>query len=94
MKYCYVSLLSSVNYLSGVVALARSLKSTGTKIPFLCVCSKDLDEKVVNRLHEQGIATSKLTKSATEGLEILNSTEFTHWKYTFDKLFLWGVIGG
>lgn len=94
MKCCYVTLLSTENYLPGVVALARSLKSTGTKIPFLCVCSKDLDEKVVNRLHEQGIATSKLTKSATEGLEILNSTEFSHWEYTFDKLLLWGSYWG
>lgn len=39
MKCCYVTLLSIENYLPGVVALARSLKSTGTKIPFLCVCS-------------------------------------------------------
>lgn len=39
MKCCYVTLLSTENYLPEVVALARSLKPTGTKIPFLCVCS-------------------------------------------------------
>ena len=93
MKYGYVTLLSSENYLPGVVALARSLKATGTKVPFECVCSKDLDEKVVNRLHQYGVATSRLAKSATEGLEIPNSAEFSHWKYTFDKLLLWRVGG-
>lgn len=94
MKCCYVTLLSSESYLPGVVALARSLKATGTKVPFECICSKDLDEKVVNRLHQQGIATLRLTMSAAEGLDISNSIEFSHWKYTFDKLLLWDIRGG
>lgn len=94
MKYGYVTLLSSENYLPGVVALAHSLKATGTKVPFECVCSKDLDEKVVNRLHQYGVATSRLVQSATEGVEVPNSAEFSHWKYTFDKLLLWEVGGG
>lgn len=94
MKYGYVTLLSSESYLPGVVALARSLKATGTKLPFECVCSKDLDEKVVARLHQYGIATSRLAKSATEGLEIPNNAAFSHWKYTFDKLLLWDIRGG
>jgi len=94
MKYGYVTLLSSESYLPGVVALARSLKATGTRIPFECVCSKGLGENVVARLHEYGIATSRLAKSATEGLEIPNDAECSHWKYTFDKLLLWGFMGG
>ena len=94
MKYGYVTLLSSESYLPGVVALARSLKATGTQVPFECVCSKDLDEKAVEQLHAYGIATSRLAKSATEGLEIPNGSAYSHWKYTFDKLLLWGNWGG
>lgn len=94
MKYGYVTLLSSESYLPGVVSLARSLKATGTKLPFECVCSKDLDEKVVARLHQYAIATSRLAQSATEGLEIPNNSAFDHWKYTFDKLLLWDIRGG
>lgn len=73
--------------------MARSLKATGTKIPFECVCSKDLDENVVARLHQYGIATSRLSKSAAEGLEIPNVSAYSHWKYTFDKLLLWDIRG-
>lgn len=93
-KYGYVTLLSSESYLPGVLVLARSLKATGTKIPFECVCSKDLDENVVARLHQYGIATSRLSKSAAEGLEIPNVSAYSHWKYTFDKLLLWDIRGG
>lgn len=93
-SYGYVTLLSSESYLPGVLALARSLKASGTKIPFECVCSKDLDENVVARLHQYGISTSRLSKSATEGLEIPNDAAFAHWKHTFDKLLLWDIRGG
>lgn len=94
MKCGYVTLLSSEGYLPGVIGLYRSLKATGTKIPFECVCSKGLDKEVIAKLHKEGISTFQLERSATEGLEIPNQAAFAHWKYTFDKLLLWGNVGG
>lgn len=94
MKYGYVTLLSSKSYLPGVIALYRSLKATGTQMPFECVCSKGLDKQTIARLHEEGISTFQLDRNATEGLEIPNQAAFSHWKYTFDKLLLWGNVGG
>lgn len=94
MKYGYVTLLSSEDYLPGVIGLYRSLKDTGTKIPFECVCSKGLDKVVIGKLHKEGISTYQLEKSATEGLEIPNQAAYAHWKYTFDKLLLYGNMWG
>lgn len=94
MKYVYVTLLSSESYLPGVIGLYRSLMATGTKIPFKCVCSKDIGKWIIDKLHAYGISTCQLEKNATEGLEIPNQSAYVHWKYTFDKLLLWGNVGG
>ena len=91
MKYGYVTLLSSATYLPGVIALARSLRETGTKIFFECVCSKNINAEVIDTLHYHKIKTHQLEYSVVDNLPISNSPEYSHWNYTFDKLFLWDM---
>lgn len=91
MKYGYVTLLSSATYLPGVIALARSLRETGTKISFECVCSKNINAEVIDTLHYHKIKTHQLEYSVVDNLPISNSPEYSHWNYTFDKLFLWDM---
>lgn len=92
-KISYVTLLSTQNYLDGVIVLYKSLRQY-SKIPFHCVCSKSLPKRCIEELNNEGINTISLTETAIEMAQITPHTVsgLEHWNYTFDKLLLWGLV--
>lgn len=90
MKYSYVTLLSTESYLPGVIALFRSWKQTNPAYPFVCFCSVSVRSEALERLHRLGIATQRFAKGAVDASGISNQAEYSYWRYTFDKLLLWG----
>lgn len=90
-KYTYATLLSTVSYIPGVIVLHRSLQKYGqTKYPFVCICSKNISEEMLEPLKREGINCRRLNRSAIDNLYMPNrNNDFEHWNYTFDKLLLW-----
>lgn len=87
----YITLLSSRNYLQGVIVLYRSLRSLKSRYPLYCVLSVSIDEATEQILEREGIRCIRLSHSAvTENINPLGQG-FSHWNYTFDKLFIWGL---
>ena len=93
MNYTFATLLSSSDYLLGVIVLYKSLQKYGkTQYPFLCVCSKSIKDDDISKLQKLGIKCKKLAISATEDIDLSEQPpEYQHWNNTFDKLLLWGL---
>ena len=64
-KISYITLLSTPNYLDGVIVLFKSLRQY-SQMPFHCICSKSLPQICIERLKKEGIDTLKLTDPAFE----------------------------
>ena len=56
MNYCYCSLLTSDNYLKGVLGLAYSLKIVDSKYPFLVIITDNISEESIDILKENNIS--------------------------------------
>ena len=88
-KEVYITLLSTNNYLKGVLVLNKSLKKTNTKYPLVVLVSPGISEKTVNILSSFKIETIRMTESITLDLSKNNqSAAYSHWNNTFDKLYL------
>jgi glycogenin glucosyltransferase len=86
----FVTLLSTANYLPGVLALNESLRRTGTRYPLLVVISCDTPETVENILVTRNIKVLRL-KGILKIPEI-HLTSNGHWGNTFDKIQIFGLI--
>ena len=79
--YSYVCVLSTNNYLEGVLVLNENLKQLKSKYPLLCLINEFISEEtrqILTKFHikyklQKAILPSSITDSA-------------RWKYTFDKL--------
>lgn len=92
MKKAFVTLLSSISYVPGVMVLYKSLEKYGkTSYPFICVCSKNIKETDVLPLKKIGIECLMLERSALDGIACTCNQGFERWNFTFDKLLLWGL---
>ena len=86
----YVTLLSSEQYLDGVIILNQSLRFVKSEYPLFCALSENISVQVANFLNGVGIRTVRLKQSLiVESLQ--NTSTFRHWNYTFDKLLIWGL---
>lgn len=91
-KCIYATVLSTESYLPGVIKLYKSIKKTKSSYPFVCVCSMNITDSTMTCLKEQGIECLQLDRCAIEDISTFNfSKEQEHWKYTFDKLLLFGL---
>lgn len=54
-KYAYVTLVTTNNYVPGVVILYESLKRVKSQFPLICMYNKDISEDNLKRLREVGI---------------------------------------
>lgn len=83
----YVTLLTSENYLPGTLVLAKSLKKTGTKIPFIVlVCGDSLSDEakqVLARNADDIIYAPILKSDNAENLRLLGRAELD---ITYSKL--------
>ncbi len=88
----YVTLLSESSYVKGVLKLYRSMQKVGCKYPLLCVCSKDIPPQDIQILLKKSILVHVLDDRIDYNAQLLqNEHEFSHWKFTFDKLQIWGL---
>lgn len=91
-QYAYMTVLSTDSYIPGVIKLYKSLKATNTVYPFICVCSRNIAKTSIESLNKRGIKCIKLDVCAVDNIASLeNDTSFSHWKYTYDKLLLFGL---
>ena len=87
MKKTFLTLLSTENYLKGVLVLHQSLMDTNTNYPFVVLLSERISENIEKILHSYNIQTLRMDSPL--GVDIpddLNKGYATHWNYTFEKL--------
>lgn len=97
-RYIYATLLSTPGYLQGIKVLYKSLCKYGKlRYPFVCFCSQGLPEHCIEELKWYGIECIRLSSYALEDStfqemkSLYSSSKVSHWAYTFDKLFLFGM---
>ena len=78
--YSYVCVLSTNNYLDGVLVVNECLKRFKSKYPLLCLINENITEETRKILDGFDIKYKEDKAILPSGLED------TRWKYTFDKL--------
>ena len=86
----YLTLLSTKNYLDGVLALHSSLKSCKSEYPLHCLLSESIDQRIKSILDKNGIPYIQLEQTIMKGV-INGDKHYSHWNFTFDKLHVWGL---
>jgi len=86
----YVTLLSSDNYLEGVLTLHYSMKLVGSEYPLCCLVSTTVSESVETTIKNHGIETIRLVEPAIT-FKANNVEWASNWDFTFDKLKVWGL---
>lgn len=90
----FITLLSSKNYLEGVLVLDNSLKKVGSKYPLTVLVSLDLYnnyKEIVEILAFNKIEYQILEKKITLPVEITQKIYSKRWINTFDKLQVFGL---
>lgn len=85
----YITLLSTLDYLPGVLALHESLCQVDAAYPLQVAVSRSIPEHVDSLLQKKGMAVVRLP----EAIEIpaMFQEKSGHWNHTFDKLHLFGL---
>ncbi len=89
IKYSYVTLLSSDDFLPGVIMLDWSLKKVGSKYPLNVLCSDSISEKPLLHLKHRNISYQRLKDHIPIDDNINTEEGYDHWNRTFDKLYVW-----
>lgn len=96
-NYAYITMATSKNYLTGLVAMYLSLKSTGTQIPLYAMLPQRLVEdeaKTIARLKRNGIKVLQYNHSVEIPQQLIEkNTNNGHFRFnhTFDKLLIFGL---
>lgn len=78
----YVCVLSTDNYLDGVLVINENLKAIKSKYGLLCLINENIKKETKEKLKEFEIEYKEMTS-----INYHHTYEnFEHWKYTFDKL--------
>lgn len=85
----YITLLSTLNYLPGVLVLHESLCQVGAAYPLHVAVSKNIPGHVDALLAQRGMAVIRLP--APIEIPAVFQEKSGHWNYTFDKLHLFGL---
>lgn len=89
INYSYVTLLSSDDFLPGVIMLDWSLKKVGSKYPLYVLCSDSISEKPILHLKHRNISYQRLKDHIPIDDTINTEEGYDHWNRTFDKLYVW-----
>lgn len=88
--HAYVTLLTSENYLDGVLALEASLRRCGCVYPLWVVLGEQIGEACAARLAQAGIPTCPMPEFrvtlAPELVALNQSLGYSHWTQTYDRL--------
>lgn len=91
-NFVYMTVLSTDSYIPGVIKLYKSLMVTRPQYPFVCACSRNISNSSIQTLNKSGIKCLKLERCAIDNITSLENDEnFSHWKYTYDKLLLFSL---
>ena len=85
----FLTVLSSDEYLLGVLTLYKSLVKTGTKYPFYVAITSDISKESMDFLGNININTIKLDNNIKLPEEIKNKNSksgYSQWNNTFEKL--------
>jgi len=85
----YITLISTPDYLPGVIALDRSLRASGTERPLVVAVADGAGAEVESDLKREGLETVRLPKAIRP--RGLDQSDAHHWSNTFDKLHLFGL---
>lgn len=87
-KFSYITVLSTENYLEGVLCLIESLKNTGTKYPITVLITNNISNETEETLKKFGANIIRKNKiDIPESIKAKNDKGiFSHWTNTFDKL--------
>lgn len=88
-RFSYTTLLSSDDFLPGVVMLDWSLKRVNSKYPLHVLCSDSLSEKSYNELIRRNLSCQRLNEHVPVSKRINKAAGYSHWNRTFDKLYVW-----
>ena len=84
-KTSYVCVLSTNNYLPGVLILNENLKDLNSKYDLLCLINENINERTRRILDFFKIKYKEMQS-------IDHPSEYGHWKYTFDKLNIYSLV--
>lgn len=89
-RYSYVTLLSSNDYVIGVVMLYLSLQKVKTEYSLFVLCSDILSQKSMKILDKFRIHYKFITNHINVDTTKVNTDEgYDHWNRTFDKIHIW-----
>lgn len=92
-NYSYVTLLSSDDYIIGVIMLYLSLRNVQSKYPFFVLCSDNISQKSIKILERYRIFYKYLTEHINVDTKIINLDDgYDHWNRTFDKIYIWTLV--
>lgn len=91
-KRVYVTLLSSDDFVVGVVMLNWSLQRVRASYPLLVLCAEGLSNETLSILKKHKISYRFLTEHIVVDTSKVNTTKgYDHWNRTFDKLMIWSL---
>lgn len=82
----FVTLLSSENYLTGVLVLNYSLRQVKTNYPLLALLTPNISLAVEKILQDNAIFTKRIQPKFTPPAEIIANISQKRWVNTFEKL--------
>ena len=92
-NYAFVTVLTTDDYLIGVLSLNESLKRVNSKYPFIVVVNNNVKQETIEKMEKLGITVKKVESiDIPDGvLDKNEGTNYTRWNNTFDKLRIFGL---
>ena len=91
MKNAYITVLTTENYLPGIIVVNQSLKMAGVTIPHFTCCTDNIPTRVIQALNELGIGTIHIDRIEVDKHD-KSLTWPTQWKNTFSKLNVFNLV--
>lgn len=89
-KRTYVTLLSSDDFIKGVIMLHLSLKAVKAQYPLFVLCSDSISKSSLNLLKKHHLSYKKLSEHiSVDTIKVNVASGYDHWNRTFDKLYVW-----
>lgn len=89
----FITVLSTEEYIPGVLTLIQSLKNVQSKFPVYLLCTISLNEGQQERLRNSGYKIIPSCHPFTLPAKILSNISNHHWRHTFAKLELFSLAG-
>jgi glycogenin len=88
-RYAFVSVLTTDDYLDGVLVLKCSLEKTKPKYPFVLLVTPNLSQKTKETLSNHKIEF--ITIQGIEGPKLVLDPQLKRWNFTYSKLNIFGL---